>query len=54
MEATDPLDAATTRLMSALALHEDFRDTVRDALQDAYDAGAASVTIHTNQSGSER
>lgn len=36
------VEDTTTRLMSALALHETARDTVRTALQDAYDAGRDS------------
>jgi len=39
---TDLLDAATTRLMTALALHEDARDTIASALADMYESGRAS------------
>lgn len=41
------VESETNRVMSALALHEDARDFVRDALQDAYDAGReASLTLN--------
>lgn len=46
------LEAATNRLMSALWLDESMRDTVRDALQDAYDAGREAAT-HAEQTGTE-
>lgn len=42
-ETPQSVEDATTRLMSALALHEEFRDTVRDALLDAYETGRDSA-----------
>ena len=45
----EPVRDAANKLMGALALHEDTRDTVQSALHDMWDAGREDATATVTQ-----